>query len=222
MRREEIPCYLGYIAIIVGTIVAFGWVAGIPLLQSPFPDLPTMSFFTAIAVILGGIMLCAFTRRDAPEKTENIELVMWLCMVVLVMVALPQIATSVFGVHSGVEDFFSPREIKGKLYNPAIPSFGTVIGMIFLVIISIFSIYSRRTYSRIITAAGLMLVGLASIAALGLVLGEPSLYFVSARSAGMSIRTTVVFFLLGTGFIYANHLKRTAASAPSQKQGGNP
>lgn len=211
----EIPCYLGYLAMAIGIVTIFGWFTGIEVIQNPFEDLPSMSVLSATASILGGAMVCAFARKDTYLDTEKSEMLLWVGIILLAMIGIPLLAANTFDIYFGLEDYFSPRTVQGIQTNPVIASFGTVACMFLTLGVGIIALLRGKPFSKLIFLAGIMIIGIATLAIIGYLIGNPQLYYTSSRASGMAVRTVIGFLAIGLGFVIANHQKKHAAESPS-------
>jgi hypothetical protein len=192
----------------ISLIIIFGWIAGVDAIKNPFPNFPITSLFTAISITIGSVLLCAYVKSNQPSLMELAEMAEWVCLILLIIISIPFLAANLFSINTGIQELFSPRIIQGLMVNPSIPSSGSTISILLFTIIAFLSTLNSRAKHVVITfsAAGVGII--AVIALIGYALGQKSMYYLTAHSAGMSIVTALLFLVLAIGFILESRHQR--------------
>lgn len=203
---------LGWLTIVVGTTVLFGWFFDVAILKSVIPGFVTMKFSTALSFLFSGIIL---TIASKSSKTQHLWFDIALPSVILIMALLMGTAllSSLFGFSSGIEKLFIQERPDAALtVVPGHPSIGTMVAFIFVIVMGVIAFSESRRAMRGYLYLGSFVAFLGGVALVGYGISQPVLFYsVSGISTAMAIHTAILFICLGIGFVlvYIHHQRDT-------------
>lgn len=193
--RLVAPAGTGFI--LLGALVMLGWVADIPLLKTLLPNAPAMKFFTALAILLGGVLLRSFYHLAMQETQEMSMTKVMASALFLFMIFFPLATAYFFDVDTGFETFGMADLFQRT--NP-VPNVGSIAAIAILFSLAC-SVSLGFSISKVSYWGGAALMGIGGLSLLGYALQEPSFYFLSGQGEGMSFHTAASFLLLGYFFV---------------------
>lgn len=181
---------LPVIIVIVAILVMIGWFSDISVLKSLHPDWVTMKFTTAASFLLLGLSLGII---DIDKKWSGTGI----SMLSLLSILLVTIAIVVAFINPS-HNFATIGSQDTTIYSIGnnIPSIGTLAAFVF----AAFSALAYGVFRSALTAKmlGIVVIIISSIAILGYVYKDPSLYYYSEGvSTAMALHTAILFLIAG-------------------------
>jgi PAS domain S-box-containing protein len=203
-RYRFIPSLAGPFAAAVGGLVLVGWLLGIRLLTSVFPNYATVKPNTAACFILAGLSL--WLLRLPAGRAKNFSSkpgrMGQICALSVAFVGLLTLAEYLLNLHLGIDQTLL-RDIwtDARVSPPGRMSIATAFGFLMLGV-SLFLV-GRKSPLNAAASQILALVSLgdAVLTCAGYVYGVHDLYAISFYSA-MGVHTALVFILLCVGTLF--------------------
>lgn len=192
---------LSSIVIVMGAVVLFGWVLDIPVLKSLSADWVTMKFSTAFSFLMSGLIILLINEFKN-NHTELTKIFLPVPMIIVLFFMSTLFVSNITGIPSGVIDLFVEESEAIKSVAPGVPSFGTIISFLIIVIVSFVWILNTTKYQKYFTIFGCVVLALSIIALSGYALNNSLLYYeIENWSTAMALHTAITFALLGTSMI---------------------
>ncbi len=182
---------------LLGVLVILGGITNITVFSQPVTPTPATNFFTAIFILLGGILLRAFYYVTMGEKQHVSTIKMMVVTCLLLMIAFPLTAEYFFNLDTGL---LNVGHVALDESESSIPSIGSLIATWLLFFMGFFASIGMSV-SKTARGVGMLLLVVGGIALLGYVINAPTLYFLSGKSMGMSLHAAAGFSLLGYFFL---------------------
>lgn len=193
---------IGLLVASIGFLIMMGWFFDIAALKAFIPGQPEINFFSAFFFFISGVALWS-TSMYFDEKDSLAIIILPICALVIMLFMGTFIASSFFGVNTGISELFVEDSVGTFETNvEAQPSIGLMIGFIVVAILSMVTLIFQTIRSRYYTVCGGIILGIAIIAMMGYVFHEPALYYdIEGVSSAIAIHSAVLFSFLGIGFI---------------------
>src|SRR3990170_4024530 len=185
-----------------GLAEIFAWVFDIQALKSVLPSMVTMKFSTAVSFFLSGITLF-FIAESAHGRASIAQAVIPVTTLLVMLVMATLLASSLFGLKTGIEDLFVEEEAAAvKTTVPGRPSLVTMADFIALAAAGIGSLFRYGWQKGHLYFSGAFITATGALALVGYILGIEYLFFSwPGVSTGMALITAFLFELLGAGLI---------------------
>lgn len=189
------------LVICISFSVITGWVFNIEILKNIADNFASMSFSTAIAFLMSGIVLLLLNQTSYRSRMRSV--IVPLFSVIIFMFMGTFLVSSYMGVTTGLEDAFFIEQ--NDFYNsvPGRPSLATSFGFILFSVAGVLAAYKFPYDKKPFKIISLTLIVIGLLALLGYLLSLPFLYFqVADFSGAMALHTALLFIFLGTGLYY--------------------
>jgi hypothetical protein len=185
-----------------GLVGMLGWYFGIQALKSVHPAMVTMKFSTALSFFLSGITLF-FIPQSLSGRASVAQAVLPATTLVVMLVMATLLASSIFGLETGIEGLFIEEEASAvKTTVPGRPSLVTMADFVLFAAAGMSSLVRHRGQRKLLFASGVFIAATGVAALTGYVLGVESLYFSwPGVSTGMALVTAFLFTLAGADLI---------------------
>lgn len=193
---KSFPIATSILAAAVGILVCVGWLGDIQLLKSLFPQMPPMSFNSAVSFTLAGVALFILVDNHGDRHFKR-RASAALSAAVLLMGAIA-LSEYALGLDLGIDELFMHDAATDEAFPGRVSPY---TAMNFILIGSALLVMNFRSgrYSQWLSLATVLLAFLATI---GHAYGIDSLYS-TAHSQGMELHTSLTFLLLGVGILLA-------------------
>lgn len=201
-RNVLIVRLIAAIVILVGLLVMYGWIAGIPLLTSLNPSWVSMKFVTAICFVLSGVLLWLIsTLLKSTSNTALTTLPIVAFVMLLLMGGL--VPTIITGAGFGIETFFVQDPSHANFTSVGgVPALATIVCFVALGSVALFITYRPAHTHQYCTRAGIIVAALGSIVCVGYATDMPILQsYVKGVSSAMALHTAILFVLIGIGLL---------------------
>ncbi|MAZ40502.1 hypothetical protein CL654_00065 [bacterium] len=211
-KSITITYWLGGFVSCAGLLVMVGWFFDIDILKSIVPGFVTMKFTTALSFFVSGILLWSLAHFIARES-DIAQFLIATGIIIVFLVMSTLLFSYLLDFRTGLEDLFVQEEvITEETVAPGLPSLGTMVAFILVVVPSTSIFLARNDAANIIYSInGILIIVLGAIALLGYAIKTPALYyFIPGVSTGMAIHTALLFVLLGIGYLYLGNAVKHA------------
>lgn len=202
MDRVRTARIIAVAVAVSGLIEMLGWFFGIQVLKSVLPSMVTMKFSTAVSFFLSGITLF-FIAESARGRVSVAQAVIPVTTLLIMLVMATLLASSLFGLKTGIEDLFVEEEAAAvKTTVPGRPSLVTMADFIVFAAAGVGSLFRYNWQRRHLFFSGAFIAATGALALLGYVIGIEYLFFSwPGVSTGMALVTAFLFELIGAGLI---------------------
>ncbi len=210
MDHQKIAKIIAGIVIIGGIAVVMGWIFDIDALKSILPAFVTMKFNTAISFILGGITLY-FIAVSQKGYHEVADIVLPITTFVILLLMATILVSIFFGISTGIEELFIKDILKGTVKGdyPGRPSIATIVNFILIAAAGILTMFHVTNLKKLLLAIGTIISIISSVAIVGYLIDEPSLYYlIEGFSVPIAVYTAILFVMLGIGLAFLGIEKR--------------
>ncbi len=193
---------------ITATVVMVGWVFNFDVLTRVHPSFPTMKFSTAFSFVLSAIILGMGLVREK-ARADIVEVFLPGVTLLLLLLMGTSFISAVLDFRSGIE-YFGVSQYRETLVQVEVgkPSYGTMVGFLIVGSLGVVSVGNWRHRKIVYMLFGSVVVALGVMALVGYSLSLPYLYFsLPDLRYGMAIHTSVLFVLLGLGYVLLGRWK---------------
>lgn len=210
---RSVPLWAGLFCITLGCLVLLGWAMGIEALKSVLPGHATMRPNTAIAFLLSGVSVLAFSVRQRWPYTARWAL--WMnraCSGTLTILALLTALEYLFGINLGIDDLIFPNALSTTFPRMA-PN--TAVAFLFAGI-ALLTLERNPTRAQIIT---LPIIAISYLAVLGYLFNIVSLYGLG-KAKEMAMHTSVGLLVLAGAILFVRIDRGFMSMIESNSLGG--
>ena len=193
--QPTLPVIAGWVGLICGIVVLFGWALGLPLLTQILPGLAHMKPLTATCFAASGMALL-FVRGDRWKTGASIALAAF-------VIAVGAVTLVEYGFHRdfGIDTLLFRSRLTGAGLYPGRMSPATAVGFVFLASSLLLQI-ALPFWRTIGQSLALVPIIVGFVAVVGYAFGPAEMYQIFAYR-GVALHTAISFILLGVGSLFA-------------------
>lgn len=201
-KRKKTAKILSLAVIMAGFTVFIGWFFDIGVLKSISPAWVSMKITTAIAFVLGAIILY-FIARAVEGDFGIAQVVLSVTSLLIILLMGTLFFSAVLEIRTGVEELFIKDTPAAPMsVIPGRPSIPTMLNFLLIAAAGILTTLNPANLRLKLKVIGLIigLVGLFAVS--GYIIDEPVLYYyVEGINTAIACHTAALFMVLGIGFL---------------------
>lgn len=186
-------------AIAVGTLVLVGWTFDLQPLKSVLPGLVSMKANTALAFLLAGVSIAAWTIQ---KRGRTVTTILRIAATGIVLIGGATLAEYLVDCNFGIDQFiFADRELSDTSH-PGRAAPATAANFVLLGAALLLLPFERLFARRLTESLALAVCLVAAVALIGYLYGTQSLYKISSYTS-MALHTAATFAIAGGGLLFA-------------------
>lgn len=201
MNNNRIAGIIGLATIIVGILVCIAWVLGIQEIKSIISDAAPMRFTVGILFIVSGTLLYSLTSKSG-KMASLAQITVPISVFIILLVSTTILVGYMVGLNTGIVQLFASKiPNTAEASAPSQPPIPTLASFVLISVIGVMEYHATRL-RNFVKYLGCVVLVIGAVSIIGYITNQPSLYYyVDNGNAGMAIHTSILFVLVGIGFI---------------------
>ncbi len=196
--------YIALTAIVVSTLVLFGWFNEVAVLKSVIAGANTMKVNTALCFLFSGLSIMLYVAPPKFFQNKNIyNSTGKICAGLTLIIGVLTFCEHVFNHDYGIDELLIPGEPDWRTHSPGRMSLMTALCFSLLGLNLLMGNSTNPIIQKIFKFSALFILAIASLALVGYLYHPGALYKLSFMSS-MALHTALLFFMLAIAVMFVN------------------
>lgn len=208
LNPYKVSNWLRIIVICSSLLVIIGWVFDVEALTRFSQNQNTIKFITAVVFAITAISM-VYISQILKNKKDYAQVVLPATSMIILLVMFTLLAAGIFGVETGIENFFIETKPSVQGSGSGMPAVPTMVNFVLIGLISVSALFvSPKRIRQLLTTSGYLIFGSGFLALTGYILGLPFLYWdFNNKFVPVALYTSILFILLGIDMLLTARIK---------------